>query len=276
MRRTSLGSSTRRGPIYPSRYCAACLGCLAAATTLGASGHRRGGAAKKTPSSPRRSARSTSAAGDPRLPTGARRVAPRPRDRLRTQERVARLMREAGFLRGSAGAVREDAPPGQTRAPCRPPISSDTSSPPRRRIACGWPTSLTSENRRRLPLFGLHPRRLLLPQVGRLVDGVPPPPHRTGDRRPGDGRLETQTRCGVDPHTDRGLQYTALSFGRRLEEVGIAPSMGRTGSALNNAPWPRASSPRSRRSSWLFATASLPEKQPGWRSLSTSRGSTAG
>jgi transposase InsO family protein len=26
-------------------------------------------------------------------------------------------------------------------------------------------------------------------------------------------------------HSDRGVQYTAISFGRRLEEVGIVPSM---------------------------------------------------
>jgi len=30
-------------------------------------------------------------------------------------------------------------------------------------------------------------------------------------------------------------QYTALSFSERLKEVGIKPSMGRTGSALDNA-----------------------------------------
>ena len=30
-------------------------------------------------------------------------------------------------------------------------------------------------------------------------------------------------------------QYTALSFGKRLEEIGTVPSMGRTGSALDNA-----------------------------------------
>jgi putative transposase len=30
-------------------------------------------------------------------------------------------------------------------------------------------------------------------------------------------------------------QYTAISFGKRLEEVGILPSMGRTGTALDNA-----------------------------------------
>ncbi len=41
--------------------------------------------------------------------------------------------------------------------------------------------------------------------------------------------------AGLIHHTDRGVQYTALSFGKRLKEVGIIPSMGRTGSALDNA-----------------------------------------
>ena len=41
--------------------------------------------------------------------------------------------------------------------------------------------------------------------------------------------------AGLIHHADRGSQYTALSFGRRLDEVGIVPSMGRTGSALDNA-----------------------------------------
>lgn len=40
---------------------------------------------------------------------------------------------------------------------------------------------------------------------------------------------------GLIHHTDRGSQYTALSFGKRLEEAGIVPSMGRAGSALDNA-----------------------------------------
>lgn len=31
------------------------------------------------------------------------------------------------------------------------------------------------------------------------------------------------------------MQYTALSFSERLREVGIKPSMGRTGTALDNA-----------------------------------------
>ena len=52
-------------------------------------------------------------------------------------------------------------------------------------------------------------------------------------RRPGAGLIH---------HTDRGSQYTAISFGKRLQEAGIVPSMGRTGTALDRAPWRRASS----------------------------------
>ncbi len=36
-------------------------------------------------------------------------------------------------------------------------------------------------------------------------------------------------------HSDRGSQYTAISFGKRLQGAGIVPSMGRTGTALDNA-----------------------------------------
>ena len=41
--------------------------------------------------------------------------------------------------------------------------------------------------------------------------------------------------AGLVHHSDRGVQYTAISLGKRLEEVGIVPSMGRTGTALDNA-----------------------------------------
>ena len=40
---------------------------------------------------------------------------------------------------------------------------------------------------------------------------------------------------GLVHHSDRGVQYTAISFGKRLKEVGIIPSMGRSGTALDNA-----------------------------------------
>ena len=41
--------------------------------------------------------------------------------------------------------------------------------------------------------------------------------------------------AGLVHHSDQGVQYTSLSFGERLKEVGITPSVGRTGSALDNA-----------------------------------------
>lgn len=40
---------------------------------------------------------------------------------------------------------------------------------------------------------------------------------------------------GLIHHSDQGVQYTSLSFGKRLEEVGIVPSLGHVGSALDNA-----------------------------------------
>lgn len=40
---------------------------------------------------------------------------------------------------------------------------------------------------------------------------------------------------GLVHHSDQGVQYTALSFSQKLKEVGITPSMGRTGTALDNA-----------------------------------------
>jgi putative transposase len=40
---------------------------------------------------------------------------------------------------------------------------------------------------------------------------------------------------GLVHHSDRGAQYTSLSFGKRLEDKGLVPSMGRSGSAHDNA-----------------------------------------
>jgi len=40
---------------------------------------------------------------------------------------------------------------------------------------------------------------------------------------------------GLVHHSDRGSQYTSIEFGRRLRESGILPSMGRVGSAHDNA-----------------------------------------
>jgi putative transposase len=40
---------------------------------------------------------------------------------------------------------------------------------------------------------------------------------------------------GLVHHSDRGVQYTSLSFSKRLEDEGLVPSMGRAGSAYDNA-----------------------------------------
>jgi putative transposase len=40
---------------------------------------------------------------------------------------------------------------------------------------------------------------------------------------------------GGSANTRIGAQYPALSFGKKLEEAGIVPSMGWAGSALDNA-----------------------------------------
>jgi putative transposase len=40
---------------------------------------------------------------------------------------------------------------------------------------------------------------------------------------------------GLVHHSDGGMQYTALSFGKRLEDAGLVPSMGGVGSAYDNA-----------------------------------------
>jgi putative transposase len=40
---------------------------------------------------------------------------------------------------------------------------------------------------------------------------------------------------GLVHHSDRGVQYTSLSFGKRLEDEGLLPSMGRVGCAYDNA-----------------------------------------
>jgi putative transposase len=53
---------------------------------------------------------------------------------------------------------------------------------------------------------------------------------------------------GLIHHSDQGVQYTSLSFGKRLEEAGIVPSMGRVGSALETTPFRNLSWQRSKRS----------------------------
>ena len=44
-----------------------------------------------------------------------------------------------------------------------------------------------------------------------------------------------EPRSGLVHHSDRGCQYTSFAFGRRCRDAGIAPSMGSSGDAYDNA-----------------------------------------
>ena len=44
-----------------------------------------------------------------------------------------------------------------------------------------------------------------------------------------------QPAAGLVHHSDHGIQYASLAFGRRLRQAGIAPSMGSRGDAYDNA-----------------------------------------
>ena len=86
-------------------------------------------------------------------------------------------------------------------------------------------------------------------------------------------------KAGLVHHSDRGVQYTALSFGKKLEEAGIVPSRGRAGSALDNAISGSLSSPPSNASSSMV-DAFPPGKPPGapssniWKPSTTAGGCT--
>jgi transposase InsO family protein len=47
-------------------------------------------------------------------------------------------------------------------------------------------------------------------------------------------RRRRKPSSGVVHHSDRGVQYTVLSFGKRLEDAGIVSSTGTAGCALDN------------------------------------------
>jgi putative transposase len=148
-----------------------------------------------------------------------------------SRKRVARLMRKAG-LRGCLRARKK-------RTTRRAPYAAPVPDLLKRNFAAAapnkiWTADITYVGTREGFLY----LAFILDVYSRKVVGWSMASHLRTElvvdalemalwrRRPGAGLIH---------HTDRGAQYTALSFGKRLEKVGIVPSMGRAGSALDNA-----------------------------------------
>ena len=147
------------------------------------------------------------------------------------RRRVARLMRVAG-LRGCVRRRSE----GTTR---RDPRAVPAPDLVRRRFAAAAPDLLWTADITYVPTDeGFLHLAFVLDACSRKVVGWSMAAHLRAElvvdalemairrRKPGPGLIH---------HTDRGAQYTSLSFGKKLEEAGVLPSMGRTGSALDNA-----------------------------------------
>ena len=147
------------------------------------------------------------------------------------RRRVARLMRAAG-LRGCMRGKRR-------RTTRRDPRAAPAPDLLRRDFVAGRPNRVWLADITYIPtqegflylafILDTHSRRIVgwsmdsHMRTGFVVDALEMAVWR---RKPS---------AGLVHHSDRGAQYTAISFGRRLEEAGIVPSMGRTGTALDNA-----------------------------------------
>lgn len=145
--------------------------------------------------------------------------------------RVARLMREDGLR----GCVR-----GRRRSTARQ--SKDADAAPdllERRFAAASPGHLWLADMTCLPTReGFLCLAFILDACSRRVVGWAMAPHLRAELVV--DALETalwrrDPAPGLIHHSDRGSQYTALTFGKRLEQAGVMPSMGGVGSALDNA-----------------------------------------
>lgn len=65
---------------------------------------------------------------------------------------------------------------------------------------------------------------------------------------------------GLIHHSDRRSQYTSISFGARLEEAGIVPSMGSVADPYDNVEWPNRLWRPSNASCWTGGPG-LPERR---------------
>jgi putative transposase len=147
------------------------------------------------------------------------------------RKRVARLMREAGLQGCMRGRRRGTTRRGKRSAAAEDLVKRDFGATKVDRV---WVADITyvatAEGFLYLAfILDVHSRRI----VGWAMEG-----HLRTELVVDALRMAVWRRKpapGLVHHSDQGVQYTSLSFGERLKEVGIKPSMGRTGSALDNA-----------------------------------------
>jgi putative transposase len=147
------------------------------------------------------------------------------------RRRVARLMRAAG-LRGCVRGKKR-------RTTRRDPRAAPAPDLLRRDFVAGRPNRIWLADITYIPTReGFLYLAFILDTNSRKVVGWSMAPHMRTELVVDALEMAIWRRrpvAGLVHHSDRGVQYTAISFGRRLEEVGIVPSMGRTGTALDNA-----------------------------------------
>jgi putative transposase len=147
------------------------------------------------------------------------------------RRRVARLMREAS-LRGSTRGKRRSTTRQSKDAHAAPDLLD-------RRFVAAAPNRLWVADITYLPTReGFLHLAFILDACSRKVVGWAMAAHLRAELVVDALNMALRRRrpaWGLIHHSDRGSQYTALSFGERLGEAGVMPSMGRVGSALDNA-----------------------------------------
>lgn len=147
------------------------------------------------------------------------------------RRRVARLMRE-NYLRGCMRGRRRSTTRPDDRSPPAPDLVD-------RRFLAASPDRLWLADITYIPSKeGFLYLAFILDACSRKVVGWAMANHLKAELVLGALEMALWRRrppSGVIHHSDRGSQYTALSFGEHLKEAGVFPSMGRVGSALDNA-----------------------------------------
>jgi len=148
------------------------------------------------------------------------------------KKRVARLMRRAAGLRGCLRGRR-------MRTTHRKALQQAAPDLLNRNFAAGepdrlWVADITYVRSREGFLY----LAFILDAYSRKIVGWSMAPHMRSELVVDALQMAIARRKpapGLVHHSDRGVQYTSLSFGKKLEDEGLVPSMGRVGSAYDNA-----------------------------------------